>query len=136
VPDPILIIPCSGIGKPLGTIGREATYHVIEDLKKKETDTICLSLLVMGDKDAQQLVKSHRCISVDGCAAECSKKNLELSGAKLAASFKVLDVVKEHRDLRPKSTTFLDEDGRKMANYLAEKIASKIDELNKKEAKK
>lgn len=136
MPDSILIIPCSGIGKPLGTIGREATYRVVEDLKKKETETLCLSLLVMGDEDARNLVKSHRCIAVDGCAAECSKKNLELSSAKLAASFKVLDVVKEHRDLRPKSITFLDEDGRMIANYLAEKIASKIDELNKEEAKK
>ena len=134
MPDPILIIPCSGIGKSLGTIGREATYIVIEDLKKEETDTVCLSLLVMGDKEAQKLVKSNRCIAIDGCAAECSKKNLELKNAKLAASFKVLDIVKEHRELKPKSITFLDEDGRKMAKYLAEKVASKIDELNKKEA--
>jgi len=89
----------------------------------------------MGDKDAQKQVKSHRCISIDGCAAECSKKKLELSGASLVAGFKVLDVVKEHRELKPKSVTFLDEDGRKLAKHLAEKVASKIDELNK-EAKK
>jgi uncharacterized metal-binding protein len=90
----------------------------------------------MGDEDAQKQVKSHRCISIDGCAAECSKKNLELKNAKLAASFKVLDIVKEHRELKPKSVTFLDEDGRKMAKHLAEKVALKIDELNKKEASK
>lgn len=132
--DLVLIIPCSGIGKTFGTISREATYCVVEDLKKGETDTLCLSLLVMGDEDARRLVKSHRCISVDGCPAECAKKNLGLSGAKLAANFRVVDIVREYRSLKPKDVTFLDEDGRKLSALLAEKIASKIDELNQKGA--
>lgn len=136
MPDSILVIPCSGIGKAFGSIGREATYSVVEDLKKGEADTLCLSLLVMGDEEAQRLVKSHRCIAIDGCPAECTRKNLELSGAKLAASFRVVDIVREHRNLKPKGITFLDEDGCKMASYLAEKVALKIDELNKKEATK
>lgn len=131
--DQILIIPCSGIGKALGSIGRDATYSVVEDLRKGEADTLCLSLLVMGDEDAMRLVESHRCISIDGCPAECAKKNLKLSEAKLAASFRVVDVVREHRNLKPKDVTFLDEDGRKMSRFLAEKIALKIDELNKKD---
>jgi len=130
LPDLILIIPCSGIGKPLGSISREATYCVVEDLKKGETDTLCLSLLVMGDKDAVRSVKSHRCISVDGCPNECSKKNLELLDAKLAANYRVVNLLKEYRNLRPSAVTFLDEDGRKLAGILAEKIRSKIDELN------
>ena len=130
MPDLILIIPCSGIGKPFGSISREATYCVVEDLKKGETDTLCLSLLVMGDKDAVRSVKSHRCISVDGCPNECSKKNLELLDAKLAANYRVVNLLKEYRNLRPSAVTFLDEDGRKLAGILAEKIRSKIDELN------
>lgn len=128
--DPVLIIPCSGIGKSFGTISREATYRVIEELKNGETDTLCLSLLVMGDKDAVQSVRSHRCIAVDGCPNECSKKNLELLGAKLAASFRVVNLLREHRGLRPNAVTFLDEDGRKLAGILAEQIGLKIDELN------
>lgn len=128
--DPVLIIPCSGIGKSFGTISREATYCVVEDLKKSEADTICLSLLVMGDEDAKRLVKSHRCIAVDGCPNECAKKNLELSNAKLAANFRVVDILRDNRSLRPKAVTFLDEDGRRLAKILAEKVASKIDELN------
>ena len=132
--DPILIIPCSGIGKPFGSISREATYWVVEDLKKGETDTLCLSLLVIGDKDATRSVKSHRCIAVDGCPNECSKKNLELLGAKLAANLRVVDILREHRNLKPSAVTFLDEDGRKLARMLAEKITSKIDELNNRSA--
>jgi uncharacterized metal-binding protein len=130
--DPFLIIPCSGIGKPYGTISREATYCVVEDLKKGETDTICLSLLVMGDQDAKLSVKSHRCITIDGCPNECAKKSLELSNAKIVANFRVIDILRENRKLKPKEVTFLDEDGRKLARILAEKIALKVDELNHK----
>lgn len=128
--DPILIIPCSGIGKSLGTISRDATYCVVEELKKGETDTICLSLLVMGDEDARCSVQSHRCIAVDGCPNECAKKNLELSDAKLVGNFRVVDGLRDHRDLKPNGVTFLDEDGRKLARILAEKIALKVDELS------
>jgi len=130
--DHVLIIPCSGIGKAFGAIGREATYCVVEDLRKGEADTLCLSLLVMGDEDARRLVKSHRCVAVDGCPAECAKKNLELSDAKLVASFRVVDIVREHKNLKPKGVTFLDQDGRKLSKLLAKKIALKIDELNQK----
>jgi uncharacterized metal-binding protein len=130
--DPFLIIPCSGIGKPFGTISRETTYCVVEDLKKGETDTICLSLLVMGDEHAKLSVTSHKCIAIDGCPNECAKRNLELADAKLAANFRVVDILRKSRNLKPKNVTFLDEDGRKLARLLAEKIAAKIDELNHK----
>ena len=128
--DTILVIPCSGIGKSFGTISRDATYCVVEDLKKDETDTICLSLLVMSDENATRSVRSHRCIAVDGCPNECAKKNLELSDAKLVANYRVVDILRYNRNLKPKDITFLDEDGRKLARILAEKIASKVDELN------
>ena len=126
----ILIIPCSGIGKAFGTISRDSTYRVVEDLKKDETDTMCLSLLVMGDEDALRSVKSHRCIAVDGCPNECAKKNLELSGAKLIANFRVVDILRDHRGLKPEGITFLNEDGRILAKILAEKIALNVDKLN------
>ncbi len=31
---PILIIPCSGIGTPFGTIARDATFRVVDELRK------------------------------------------------------------------------------------------------------
>ena len=130
--DPVLIIPCSGIGKPFGTISREATYCVVEDLKKGETDTICLSLLVMDDEYAKRSVRFQRCIAVDGCPNECSKKNLELSNAKLVANYRVVDILRDNKALKPSSVTFLDEDGRKLAKILADKIALKVDESNHK----
>ena len=64
---PILIIPCSGIGKPFGTIGRDATFRVVDELRKGRADTNCLSLLVMGDEEATEQIRESECIAVDGC---------------------------------------------------------------------
>ena len=129
--DMILIFPCSGIGKAFGSISRDATYSVVEELRKGETDTNCLSLLVAGDEEAKSSVKSHRCISVDGCPNGCAKKTLEASDAKLVASFSVVNILRDNKGLKPKDVTFLDEDGQKLSRLLAEKIALKVDELNR-----
>ncbi len=127
--DPILIIPCSGIGKPFGTISRDATFRVVDELRKGRADTNCLSLLVMGDEEATKQIRESRCIAVDGCPLACAKKNIEIAGGEIAAYFRVMDLLRENRGLRPRQVTFLDDDGLKLAEILAEKIASKVDEL-------
>lgn len=125
----VVVIPCSGIGKAFGSISRDATYEVTENLRKKNTQTVCLALLVRGDKEAQQLVRNNKCIAVDGCPLQCAEKNVKLAGGNLASSLRVIDVLKEHRQLKPRTVTFLDHDGQEMASILAEKIASKVDDL-------
>jgi len=127
----VVVVPCSGIGKALGSVGREATYEVVENLRKGVTDTTCLALIVSGDEETLQLVKNNRCIAVDGCPLQCAAKNVELAGGDLAASFRVVDTLRENRKLKPKSVTFLDHDGQELANLLAEQVAEKVDELLK-----
>ena len=127
----VVVVPCSGIGKALGSVGREATYEVVENLRKGVTDTTCLALIVRGDEETLQLVKNNRCIAVDGCPLQCAAKNVELAGGDLAASFRVVDTLRENRKLKPKSVTFLDHDGQELANLLAEQVAQKVDELLK-----
>ena len=126
---PILIIPCSGIGKPFGTIGRDATFRVVDELRKGKAETNCLSLLVMGDEEATDQIRESDCIAVDGCPLECARKNIEISGGRIAAHFRVMDLLRENRGLRPRQVTSLDEDGTKLAEMLAEKISAKVDEL-------
>ena len=128
----IVVVPCSGIGKALGSVSREATYEVVENLRKGVTDTTCLALIVSGDEETLQLVKNNRCIAVDGCPLQCAAKNLKLAGGDLAASFRAVDTLRENRKLKPKSVTFLDHDGQKLANLLAEQVAEKVDELLRK----
>ncbi len=126
---PILIIPCSGIGKPFGTIARDATFRVVDELRKGRADTNCLSLLVMGDEEATEQIRESDCIAVDGCPLECARKNIEIAGGRIAAHFRVMDLLRENRDLRPKQVTFLDDDGTRLAEILAERITVKVDEL-------
>ena len=127
--NPILIIPCSGIGKPFGSISRDATFRVVDELRKGRAETNCLSLLVMGDEEATRQIRESVCIAVDGCPLACAKKNIEIAGGEIAAYFRVMDLLRENRGLRPRQVTFLDEDGLKLSEMLAEKIASKVDEL-------
>jgi len=127
--EPILIIPCSGIGKPFGTISRDATFKVVDELRKDKAETNCLSLLVMGDEEATKQIRESICIAVDGCPLACARKNIEIAGGEIAAYFRVMDLLRENRDLRPKQVTFLDEAGQNLSELLAEKIASKVDEL-------
>jgi len=128
----VVVIPCSGIGKALGSISREATYEVVDNIRKGVTETTCLALLVIGDEESLRLVRDNKCIAVDGCPLQCAEKNLKLAGGNLAATFRVVDVLKENRKLKPKSVTFLDRDGEKLATILAGQIAEKVDDILRK----
>jgi len=125
----VVVIPCSGIGKALGTVGREATYEVVENMRKDVTETICLALLVSGDEESVQLVQRNKCITVDGCPLQCAEKNVRIAGGDLAASLRVVDALRENRGLKPKSVAFLDRDGQQLTRAVAEKIASKVDAI-------
>jgi uncharacterized metal-binding protein len=131
--DKVLIIPCSGIGRAFGSVGREATYMVVEEMRPAEADTLCLSLLTMGDEEAKQRVRKHQVITVDGCPKACAEMNVKSAGARSAANFKVVDTYREHRELKVKSVLHLGEPGRKLARFLAEKVAATVDAMKMKE---
>ncbi len=125
----VLVVPCSGIGKAVGTVGREAAYAVVEDLRPGVMGTLCLSLLVMGDEAARARVQMAPCVTVDGCARECARKNVELAGGTVAARVQVMDVLKAHRGLKPATISELDEDGLALARYVAEEVAAAVDRV-------
>ena len=125
----VVVVPCSGIGKSLGTVGRVATYKVIERMKPEKTRTVCLALLTMGDDDALRLVRKNPCITVDGCPAQCSKKNIEASMGKLAHNIIVTDVLRRNRSLKPDGVIELNEQGDKLAEIIARALSEKVDEI-------
>ncbi len=125
----VVIVPCSGIGKAYGSVGREAMYQLIEEMRPGATDTVCLSLLTLGDADAQTQVREHSTITIDGCPKACAKVNVEAAGGKPAAEYRVFDVYRAHKELKVRSVSELGDAGREMARILAEEIAAKVDEL-------
>ena len=129
----VVVVPCSGIGKSLGTVGRVATYKVIERMKPEKTRTVCLALLTMGDDDALRLVRKNPCITVDGCPAQCSKKNIEASMGKLAYNIVVTDVLRKNRSLKPDGVIELNDQGDKLAEIIARALSEKVDEIQNEE---
>ncbi len=125
----VLIIPCSGIGKAYGSVGREAMYTVLEDLRPEATDTVCLSLLTLGDEDAQARVRGQPTITIDGCPFACAQVNVQAAGGNPQAAFRVYDTFRAHKELKVRSVSDIGENGRKMAALLAAEIAAKVDEL-------
>ena len=125
----VLVVPCSGIGKPFGSIGRDAVFRVVDELRPGVSETDCLSLLVSGDPDAERRVREGPCIAVDGCPMECARKNVEHAGGRVDAHVRVMDALRENRGLRPQTVTVLDADGRKLSEIVAQMIATKVDEL-------
>jgi uncharacterized metal-binding protein len=108
----VIVFPCSGIGKPFGEIGRQAVYHLINDLRPGQTDTTCLALLMMDDPEAKELIMNNYVVTVDGCPMDCANK-----------------------DLKPEGILDLGEPGMKLAYYLADKLAVEVDKLLAKEEK-
>ena len=127
----VIIIPCSGIGKAFGSVGREAAYVVTEELRSGCTETVCLSLLTLGDEDTRRHVRKHPTIAIDGCPTACARVNVEQAGTSPAAAFRVFDVFRRHKELRVRSVSDIGQAGEEMAHILAGDVAAKVDELLK-----
>jgi uncharacterized metal-binding protein len=119
----VLVIPCSGIGKVHGLISREAVYQVTDTLMPGQTETVCLALLVTGDAQTRDKIQTHPCITVDGCPKLCAKKNVELSGGKVALGVRVYDALRRHRGAQFGSPTALSDEGWAAAGEIAGEIA-------------
>lgn len=131
----VIIIPCSGIGKPLGSASRQAMYEVVEKLRPNTTNTVCLALLVSGDEKAVRMVQENPCIALDGCAKNCALKNIELAGGKVHSRLRVMDIFRNHNDLKPEAVLHLGKSGEKLVKIIAKEVAWESDRLLSVEAK-
>jgi uncharacterized metal-binding protein len=125
----VIIVPCSGIGKPYGTVSREAAYGVTEDLRPRQTKLIPLALLVLGDEESRGVVAENLAITIDGCKLACAAKMVQQSGGTIAQEFAVLDFYRNHKDLKPQGIAELNEGGQKLAHALAEEVTIVVDDL-------
>lgn len=126
---PVLVVPCSGIGKVQGLISRESVYQVTDLLLPGAADTVCLALLVTGDAATRAKVQRQPCITVDGCPKLCAKKNVELSGGTVTLGVRVYDTLKRHRGAQFGSATALSEAGWAAADEIAGEIAAQAKQL-------
>jgi len=127
--DKIMIVPCSGIGKPYGTVSRITAYQVTEDDRPDQTQLVPLALLVMGDEEYGRMIADYPAITIDGCTLACATKMVKLKGGQVAREFAVLEAFRRHRDLKPQGIAELNEDGDKLAAALAKEVVAEIDAL-------
>ncbi|MHA1130453.1 MAG: putative zinc-binding protein [Candidatus Helarchaeota archaeon] len=126
----VYILPCSGIGKVFGSIGREAAYIVVDELAKDKAKLECLPLVVKGKKEIIETLKANKIIVIDGCPMRCSYNDVTDAVGKVDAPFMSTDLVKERRDLKPEKQIIpMGENAKKLSRILAERIASKVNEL-------
>jgi len=127
----VVIVPCSGIGKAYGTVAREAGYELCDALRPDATILVALSKLVLGDAQARDRVRRCPAVTIDGCKLMCAAKLVKHNGGATAREVAVLDVFRQHKDLKPEGIAELNAKGQQLARLIAEEIATFIDDLGR-----
>ncbi len=123
------IVACSGEELPGGTITRLAALKVLEELRPKQTVTICLPLFLAGGEGDRAFAKFYPTIAVDGCDKRCAARATELYSNRPAASILVGEVVAEHRLPQPEGLRRLSAESQAVVEAVAESIAAEVDHL-------
>jgi uncharacterized metal-binding protein len=123
----VVVVPCSGIGKPFGTVSREAAYELCDELRPESTRLVALAKLVLGDASARELLARYPAVTIDGCKQMCASKMVKQSGGTVAHEVAVLDVFRRHKNLKPEGIAELNDAGKQLARVLAEEVAASLD---------
>lgn len=126
----VAVVPCSGIGKSLGTVSREAAYELCDVLRPDETQLVALSKLVLGDDEACGRVRARGAITIDGCKQMCAAKLVRHSGGTVVREVAVFEVFRNHKNLKPEGIAELNAGGQQLARVLAEELAGQVDMLS------
>jgi uncharacterized metal-binding protein len=100
----IVIVPCSGIGKSLGTVSREAAYELCDNLRPDDTQLVALSKLVLGDEQARERVRTNSAVTIDGCKQMCAAKLVKHSGGTVFLEVAVFEAFRDHKELKPEAS--------------------------------
>ena len=128
----VVIIPCSGIGKPIGTVSRENAYEVMR-LKPDTAETVCLAALTSGDEETIKKIKDNYVITLDGCAKHCAQKNTQAYGKEPDRNYMILKFAAQNPDKKPEGTIDIGKGGHELVKTISEKIVNDIDELKQNE---
>lgn len=120
------IVACSGEELAEGTVTRLAALKVLEQLRPKDTVTICLPLFLAGGEGDRAFARFYPTIAVDGCDKRCAAKATEMYSGKPAASVLVSDLLTA-RDIG--TMRRLNDEGRELVNRTADRTAQLVDEL-------
>ena len=122
------IVACSGEELAEGTVARLAALKVLNDLRPRDTVTICLPLFLAGGAGDRAFARLHPTITVDGCELRCAAHGTEKYSSKPAASLVVNELVAECGLERPEGRRRLNSAGQKAVEVTAERLAVLVDQ--------
>ncbi len=122
------IVACSGEQLPEGTVARLAALRVLNELRPRETATICLPLFLAGGADDRAFARVHPTITVDGCDLRCAARGTEKYSSKPVASLVVSEVVAEHGLPKPEGRRRLNPAGQQAVAITAQRLAALVDQ--------
>jgi hypothetical protein len=120
------IVACSGEELAEGTVTRLAALKVLEQLRPRDTVTICLPLFLAGGEGDRAFARFYPTIAIDGCDKRCAARATELYSGKPAASVLVTDWLGE-REIG--TARRLNDAGRELVNLTADRTAQLVDDL-------
>ena len=122
------IVSCSGEELAEGTVARLAALKVLNELRPRDTVTICLPLFLAGGVGDRAFAKLHPTITVDGCDLRCAARGTEKYSSKPAASLVVNELVAQCGMERPEGRRRLNAAGQKAVQVTAERLAMLVDQ--------
>jgi len=123
----VAVMACSGIGRLVSTVVRQAAYM----LKQDRPDNVVLvsSGSLTGDvPEALAAAKKYPLIVIDGCRPRCASAIAAGKGITPAAAIWTADVVARHKlSLAGENRKALGEKGMALARKIADEALEKID---------
>ena len=128
------IVSCSGEELPEGTVARLAALKLLNELRPRETVTICLPLFLAGGAGDRAFARLHPTITVDGCELRCAARATEKYSNKPAAGLVVNEIVAQIGLAKPEGRRRLNAAGQEAVSITAERMASLVDQVLGREA--
>jgi uncharacterized metal-binding protein len=123
------LVACGGEEMAEGTISRNGTRLVLEELRPGETVTICLPLFLAGGQEERAFARFFPTIAIDGCEKRCAFRATEKYSGKPVDGIVVTDFWQERGLPQPQGRRRLDEAGQQATRLLAEELAARVDRV-------
>lgn len=128
-PKKVGIISCSGEAIPGGTISRVACRKILEDLRPRQSVTICLPLFIAGGEEERMFADFFPTITVDGCEKKCASLGTARLSGTPTRTLVVTEILKQKGIAPTKKLRNLGPEEQEAVQAVAEEIAAAIDEI-------
>ncbi|MCW3997552.1 MAG: putative zinc-binding protein [Candidatus Bathyarchaeota archaeon] len=124
----VCVLPCSGMGKVLGSVTREVGFIVAEDLRSDDAYLVCVSSLSARVGEYAKMIKTYPTIVIDGCFEKCASKIAAAHSVNVKSSLFLPRSIKKY-GIKPKKRDYIGTKGIQLAEKVAQDVVKDIDKL-------